>query len=324
MKNKSCFIVGAAAGLLAAGFVFSASADRSIRISDQIAISINQASFTPRDPNGAVVDAFVYNGTTYVPMRAICEAIGLDVQYDAVTNTAAISQKNANVNYILENTAKQTAFRHAGVTETNVTACKTKLEWEHGRAVYEIDFHAGANEYEYEIDALTGDVLKTESETNPNLPSQQNPAASVTEDAAKQTALSHAGLSAGNVTFTKCKLDSDDGMLIYEIEFIASGTEYEYEINAQTGAIIKSESDTVQQTPNQPNPSAAISLDDAKQIALDDAGLQAKAVTFTKSKQDRDDGQPIYEIEFIASGTEYEYEINAQTGAIVKKEISRH
>ena len=321
MKNKSCFVVGAVAGLLAAGFVFSASADRSIRVSDQIAISINKASFTPRDPNGAVVDAFVYNGTTYVPMRAICEAVGLDVQYDAVTNTAAISQKNANVNYIAENDAKQAAFRHAGVTETNISACKTKLEWEHGRAVYEVEFYAGANEYEYEIDALTGDVLKTESETKPNSPNQQNP--SVSEDAAKQTALSNAGLSADAVTFTKCKLDTEDGVLVYEIEFVAAGVEYEYEINAQTGAVIKSKTDTVSQAPNQANPNAAISLDKAKQIALDDAGLQANAVRFTKSKQDTDDGIQIYEIEFIAAGMEYEYEINAQTGAILKKEISR-
>ncbi|MDD6933236.1 MAG: PepSY domain-containing protein, partial [Eubacteriales bacterium] len=43
----------------------------------------------------------------------------------------------------------------------------------------------------------------------------------------------------GDVTFTKAKLEKDDGVRKYEIEFRKGGTEYEYEIDAATGAILE-------------------------------------------------------------------------------------
>ena len=62
-------------------------------------------------------------------------------------------------------------------------------------------------------------------------------------DKAKSIALKDAGLSASSVTFTKAKLDRDDGLRVYEIEFFTSSKEYEYEINAATGKIIDKDID---------------------------------------------------------------------------------
>lgn len=62
-------------------------------------------------------------------------------------------------------------------------------------------------------------------------------------DKAKQIALSHAGLSAGKVRFTKAKFERDDGISQYEIEFETSTTEYEYEIDAVSGKIISRSSE---------------------------------------------------------------------------------
>lgn len=57
-------------------------------------------------------------------------------------------------------------------------------------------------------------------------------------DKAKSIALKHAGLSASSVTFTKAKLDREDGIRIYEIEFYSRTQEYEYEIKATNGKIL--------------------------------------------------------------------------------------
>lgn len=58
-------------------------------------------------------------------------------------------------------------------------------------------------------------------------------------EAAKFAALTDAGFEASQVQFTKQSLDTDDGIQKYEIEFTVDGYEYEYDINAQTGAVIE-------------------------------------------------------------------------------------
>ena len=61
--------------------------------------------------------------------------------------------------------AKEIALNHAGKTADQVQFIKIKQDWEHGRAVYEIEFIANGNEYEYEIDANTGAIVKWEVES---------------------------------------------------------------------------------------------------------------------------------------------------------------
>ncbi len=153
------FALGAALTCAVVGFTFSASADRSIQINDNIAVRINDANFTPRDPNGQVVEVFTYNGTTYAPIRAICEAFNLNVQYDSANRTALITSQGANTNYITAQQAQQAALTHAGVSAPTGMECER--EWDDGRAFYEIEFYSGGREYEYKVDALTGSVLSS-------------------------------------------------------------------------------------------------------------------------------------------------------------------
>ena len=58
-------------------------------------------------------------------------------------------------------------------------------------------------------------------------------------ESAKSTALKDAGLEVSQVQFTKQKLDTDDGVEKYEIEFNYNGYEYEYDIDAKTGTILE-------------------------------------------------------------------------------------
>ena len=145
-------------------------------------------------------------------------------------------------------------------------------------------------------------------------------------EAAKQIALKHAGVSANDATFTKAKLDRDDGVGEYEIRFTGNKIRYRYEIDAKTGAVLSQLKRAKAAQERAPRPERTlsgqkISLEKAKSIALKDAGVAASSATFTKAKLDKDDGKLEYEIEFVANGKKYEYEILASNGRILKSEV---
>lgn len=144
--------------------------------------------------------------------------------------------------YITAEQAKEIALNHAGYIEDEVGFAKVKLDFENGRVIYEVEFYVGQNEYDYEIDATTGNILSYDYDIEDfTVPSDSN--ITITLDTAKEIALNHAGLTADQVTFTTAKLDYDDGVQVYEIEFYYAYHEYEYEINANTGNIISYEYD---------------------------------------------------------------------------------
>jgi uncharacterized membrane protein YkoI len=57
--------------------------------------------------------------------------------------------------------------------------------------------------------------------------------------AAKEIALKHAGVAETDVRGYSCQLDREDGVWVYEIEFEANGFEYDYDVEAATGKILK-------------------------------------------------------------------------------------
>ena len=66
--------------------------------------------------------------------------------------------------YIGMERAKEIAFAHAKVSPSEVRKLKVELDRDHGRMIYEIDFEVGRTDYEYEIDALTGEILMWEAD----------------------------------------------------------------------------------------------------------------------------------------------------------------
>lgn len=66
---------------------------------------------------------------------------------------------------------------------------------------------------------------------------------------------------------------------------------------------------------------ATISADEALDIALREAGAAKENITRLRNELDRDDGTLVYEIEFDFSGKEYDYEVNAKTGAIRERDM---
>ena len=147
--------------------------------------------------------------------------------------------------YIGAERAKSIALSHASLAETAVFDLDCELDYEYGRMVYEVDFDANGAEYEYEIDAKSGDILLFEIERNGTKQQggsmTQESAGYIGAEKAKSIALSNAGLTAASVTGLISELDSDDGAAVYEVEFIYGGYEYEYKIDAKSGAIIESD-----------------------------------------------------------------------------------
>ena len=65
--------------------------------------------------------------------------------------------------------------------------------------------------------------------------------AAITPEEAQSIALEHAGLTADQATRLHTQPDRDDGILHYDVEFHSGGYEYDYEIDANSGNILKSE-----------------------------------------------------------------------------------
>lgn len=205
--------------------------------------------------------------------------------------------------------------------------------------VYDIEFYSGNVEYDYDIDAVSGDIVSYDYDIeNYNIPVQPTEVQQTNADTvdigvekAKEIALSHAGHSIDKVSFVKAEIDYEDGIKVYDIDFYSGNVEYDYEINAETGSILSVDWDIedysipapteapVLTAAPAPAPtkaaSSGISAERAKQIALSHAGVGS--AHFTKVELDTEDGIRVYEIEFKVGNVEYDYDINAATGAIV-------
>lgn len=223
--------------------------------------------------------------------------------------------------------AKKIALRDAGLKEKDVTFVKVQLEYEDGRQEYDVEFYKGNVEYDYEIDARNGRILDVDWDIEDFVipaPKPQPPANLIGDAKAKQIALNHAGLREKDVTFVKVKLDYEDGIQVYDVEFYYGNYEYDYEIDAGNGRILDVDRDIedfVIPVPKPQPPTGYIGEARAKEIALHHAGLKASEVFFKKAKLDREDGMMVYEIEFKHYGYEYEYDIEAMTGQILKVDI---
>ena len=141
-------------------------------------------------------------------------------------------------------------------------------------------------------------------------------------DAAKAIALAAADITESDAVFTTAELAEKNGLSYYEIDFTVGGQEYDYDIDAISGKIIENQTKAVDETAvaNIANVASdgQITLEEAKEIALNHAGLTADGVTFIKGKLERDDGREKYDIEFYTSDfREYDYEIDPQTGEIL-------
>ena len=168
---------------------------------------------------------------------------------------------------------------------------------------------------------------------------------SISESDAANFAFVDAGLSPEDATVTKMEFDYEHGTFVYEIEFHANGTEYDYIIDANSGRVLGKEFEENAASANKPavpvssspvhrpniptnndknkeeqTNDVIVTVEEAKQIALDKAGADAETAVFEKAKLEYENGRQVYDIEFYVRGEmEYDCEIDAVTGAILEE-----
>ncbi len=143
------------------------------------------------------------------------------------------------------------------------------------------------------------------------------------EDEAKSIALAHAGVKESETSSIFCNLDNDDRVADYDVEFWVGNMEYDYEIDAVTGEILSYDNDLENSGANSNQSSDYITSEEAKNIALKDAGVNESNTANFRCEFDHDDGQAEYEIEWRIGNTEYEYTISAIDGTIWERDVDK-
>ena len=133
--------------------------------------------------------------------------------------------------------------------------------------------------------------------------------------------------STAKMAYSEVDPELDESPAHYEVEIRSqTGEEFEYKVDAYTGAILESKREAADGTeepvvqPSNPAPSGDIGHAKAKSIALNHAGVSENKAYDMEIELDDEDGTLVYEVEFKFGGMEYSYEINAATGAVLKHE----
>ena len=252
-------------------------------------------------------------------------------------------QPSSQAQLISMEAAQEVALKAANIAAEDAAISATTLNEVAGTSCYKVEFTSGDYAYAYTVNAETGAVMEmssreknavdTQAQTEATVPAadsattQSSAAATaqtvtdtVDEEMAQKIALEHAGVKATDATITKSKLDYEGRRQVYEIEWYAGGKKYDYEIAVDTGEILSSGYDEKTSGWSVSNSSnVTVSEADAKQTALGSvSGATEKDIY--EWQFDYDDGRPEYEGKIIYGGTEYDFTIDASSGAVIEWE----
>lgn len=184
-------------------------------------------------------------------------AINSTLKFDALAKLSVeelkdLAEAGAPAMPIGKEAAACAAEQYAGTTALDSVTAEIDSELDESPAHYEVELHTAWGEFEYLVDAYTGKVLSGQKDllaTAPVGDATAKPSApsgavqDIGHAKAKSIALNHAGVSENEAYDMEIELDDEDGTLVYEVEFKSGNMEYDYEINAASGAILKHEAE---------------------------------------------------------------------------------
>ena len=183
-------------------------------------------------------------------------ALNATLKFDALAKLSVeelkdLAEAGAPAMPIGRDAAAYAAEQYAGTTALDSVTAEVDPELDEFPAHYEVELHTQGGEVVYLVDAYTGKVLSGQKDllaaaSTPNAtakPSAPSGSADIGYAKAKSIALNHAGVSENQAYDMDIELDDEDGKLVYEIEFKSGNMEYDYEIDAASGAILKHEAE---------------------------------------------------------------------------------
>ena len=238
---------------------------------------------------------------------------------------------------LTESDAVKFAYVDAGISPKNAPSYEAKLLKEDGIYVYKVVISSEDTKYKYTIAANNGEVISGESariaQNKKNNTSSSDTTA--VEENASNNGSNKADPLEKNVKNVISNSKSKDKPNNKATDNQTTGSKLENDV-AENDKPAKGKSDVKNVADNESNNTSSgktptvsevaasrhyISMDKAKSITLKDAGFRPSFVTFEKALLKKDDGKIIYEIEFFTSTYEYEYEVDAYTGAILSKDV---
>ena len=198
--------------------------------------------------------------------------------------------------------AREIALKDAKLDKTaqKITFTREELSRNQGRPCYILEFYTGTNQYYYQIDAKNGNIIIAEK--------------FITLAEAKKIAVDDAGCQ-NRVTFIEESLTAGGIKTpYYRLVFADDKIQWTYRIDAVLGIVLDKSQEYIGTV-------EFISSEEAKKIAVDDAGLDraAQKITFTREELSRNQGRPCYILEFYTADYSYFYKVDAVSGEVIEK-----
>ena len=220
---------------------------------------------------------------------------------DMVNSASADTSSVSISKFISLEEAKKIALKDAGLDEATqkIVFTREELSRNSGKPCYILEFYTAKKQYSYKVDAKDGSIMEAYH--------------FILLKDAKKIALEDAGVNVKVVFTTEELVAGGIKTPYYRFVFADTKTQWTYRIDAVLGTVLEKQQKEIVTTD-------FISLEEAKEIALKDAGLNeaTQKIVFTREELNRNSGKPCYILEFYTAKKQYSYKVDAKNGSIIE------
>lgn len=157
---------------------------------------------------------------------------------DAGSDTAQTVTDSTSGSQLTGEEALEIALADSGLQEDALTGTRVKSATDHGSLCYEVDLYAEAEEYEYEIDASSGEILDKDCDYDEACSSTVSvPSGVISRDEAVALVLDR--VDGATEWDLRIKLHKHDGQYIWKGDLYCDGVEYEFKISGSSGTFLE-------------------------------------------------------------------------------------